>query len=328
MVMHRRRALATTAILVASYAASSRAELAPVALPRVGLLFFGPPPSGADLDPTAGLREGLAALGFSDGTNIRLDFRFAGGRRDVMALQVEELLRLKVKVLVAGGPAPLDAARRTTKSVPIVSIGGSDPVREGWAKTLSRPGGNVTGLTVTFPELAPKQLELLKQAVPGLARVAVLMAPAELNWPGMDADARALGLQLLTLEVQGPEDFDTAFKNATASGAQGLYAIATNTIVANRSRIAELAVVHRLPSISELTLLADAGFLMAYGADLNALGRRAAGYVDKILRGASPGDLPIERPTDFELVINRKTAVLLGVRLPQSVELRANRVIG
>ncbi len=212
--------------------------------------------------------------------------------------------------------------------MPIVSIGGSDPVREGWAKTLSRPGGNVTGLTVTFPELAPKQLELLKQAVPGLARVAVLMAPAELNWPGMDADARALGLQLLTLEVQGPEDFDTAFKNATASGAQGLYAIATNTIVANRSRIAELAVVHRLPSISELTLLADAGFLMAYGADLNALGRRAAGYVDKILRGASPGDLPIERPTDFELVINRKTAVLLGVRLPQSVELRANRVIG
>jgi len=154
-----------------------------------------------------------------------------------------------------------------------------------------------------------------------------MVAPAELNGPGVEAGARALGLELIMLEVKGPEDFERAFKFAASKRAQGLYAIATNTIVANRTRLAELAVSHQLPSICELTLLANAGFLLSYGADLEALGRRAATYVDKILKGDRPGDLAIELPAVFELVVNRKAAAALGLTIPQSVLMRATRVI-
>jgi putative ABC transport system substrate-binding protein len=183
------------------------------------------------------------------------------------------------------------------------------------------------GRAGAFLELASKQLEILKIAVPEMQRVAVMVAPAELNGPGVEAGARALGLELIMLEVKGPEDFERAFKFAASKRAQGLYAIATNTIVANRTRLAELAVSHQLPSICELTLLANAGFLLSYGADLEALGRRAATYVDKILKGDRPGDLAIELPAVFELVVNRKAAAALGLTIPQSVLMRATRVI-
>ena len=304
-----------------------RAQPAGAAMPRIGVLSFGTAPSGAVPDPNTGFRQRLRELGLVDGRNVMIEYRYADGRPDRLAALAAELVQLKVQVIVAGGPAPLQAARHATSTIAIVAIAGQDPVAEGWAQSLARPGGNVTGLTVTFPELGPKKLELLQQAVPGLARVAVLLAPAEAGQLNLEAGARALGLQLQMLEVSAPDDFDATFKRATEARAQGLYAIETNTIVTQRSRLAELALSARLPSVTGFSLLAEAGFLMSYGADLDALGRRAATYVDKILKGARPGDLAIERPTEFELVINRKTADALGITLPNSLLVRANRVI-
>ena len=326
--MNRRRlVISIAAASLAGRAAMLRAQPTSAAMPRIGVLSFGTAPSGASPDPSAGFRQGLRELGYAEGRNLVLEYRYADGRSDRLATLAAELVLLKVDVILAGGPATLQAARKATSSIPIVALGGSDPVGEGWAQSLARPGGNVTGLTVTFPELGPKRLEILGQAVPGLARVAVLLAPAELEGSGLEAGARALGLQVQLLEVSGPDDFEAAFKRATQGRAQGLYAISTNTIVTYRSRLAELSVSYRLPSVSDFPLLADAGFLMSYGADLDALARRAATYVDKILKGARPGDLPIERPTEFELVINLKTARALGITLPHAVLLRANRLI-
>jgi len=332
--MNRRRlVISIAAANLGGGAAMLRAQPISAAMPRIGVLSFGTAPSGANPDPSAGFRQGLRELGYAEGRNLVLEYRYADGRSDRLATLAAELIQLKVDVILAGGPATLQAARNATSAIPIVALGGSDPVGEGWAQSLARPGGNVTGLTVTFPELGPKRLEILSQAVPGLARVVILLAPAELglNGPSMksmeEAGARALGLQAQLLEVSGPGDFEAAFKRAAQGRAQGLYAISTNTIVTYRSRLAELSVSYRLPSVSGFPLLAEAGFLMSYGADLDALGRRAATYVDKILKGARPGDLPIERPTEFELVINLKTARSLGITLPQAVLLRANRVI-
>ena len=299
------------------------------AMPRIGVLSFGTAPAGSNPDPATGFRQGLRELGLVEGRNLVIEYRYADGRPERLAALAAELVQLKVQVILAGGPAPLQAARSATSTIAIVALAGQDPVEEGWAQSLARPGGNVTGLTVTFPELGPKKLELLQQAVPGLARVAVLLAPAELTkgQQTLEAGARTLGLQLQLLEVSAPDDFEAAFKRATHGRAQGLYAIDTNTIVTHRSRLAELALSARLPSVTGFALLAEAGFLMSYGADLDALGRRAATYVDKILKGARPGDLAIERPTEFELVINRKTAGVLGVTLAKSLLLRANKVI-
>jgi putative ABC transport system substrate-binding protein len=320
----RRRWLA---IAAAGTLAASRAW--PTAVPRIGLLSFGSAPSGPSPDPWTGLRDGLRSLGYEAGRNLMLEFRYADGRPERLRADAAELVASKVDLIMAGGPAPLHAARRATSTIPIVAVAGSDPVAEGWARGLDRPGGNVTGLTVTFPELGPKRLEILAQAVPGLARIAALYAPADhVNLGPESAGAHALGLQLQRLEVGVAEDLPAAFERAVRNRAQALYAVSTNTIVTSRTRIAELAVAHGLPSIGDFPLLAQAGLLMSYGADLDALGRRAATYIDKILKGARPGELPIERPTDFELVINRGTARALGRTLPEALLLRADRVIG
>lgn len=327
--MKRRHLLEFGAASLAAHPAMLWAQPAAAAMPRIGVLSFGTAPSGTNPDPATGFRKGLRELGLVEGRNLMIDYRYADGRPDRLAALAAELVQLRVQVILAGGPATLQAARNATSTIAIVAMAGQDPVDEGWAQSLARPGGNVTGLTVTFPELGPKQLELLQHAVPGLARVAVLLAPAEFTKGQqiLDAGARALGLQLQMLEVSGADDFEAAFKRATQGRAQGLYAIDTNTIVTHRFRLAELAVSARLPSVSGFALLAEAGFLMSYGTDINALGRRAATYVDKILKGARPGDLAIERPTEFELVINRKTAGALGIALPRSLLLRADRVI-
>jgi putative ABC transport system substrate-binding protein len=327
MVMNRRFMVSVAIAHLAGRSAVLHAQPTKAAMPRVGMLSFGHPPSGVDPDPMTGFRQGMRALGYVDGRNIVFDDRYADGQTDRLGTLVAELVKLNVDVILAGGPVPLQFARKATSTIPIVAISGSDPVREGWAQTLARPGGNVTGVQVTFLELASKQLEILKSAVPEMERVAVLVAPAELNAPSVEAGARALGLELIMLEVRRPEEFEQAFKLAASRRAQGLYAIATNTIVANRTKLAELAIGYRLPSICELTLLANAGFLLSYGADLEALGRRAATYVDKILRGERPGDLAIELPAVFELVVNRKTATALGMTMPPSVLMRATRVI-
>jgi putative ABC transport system substrate-binding protein len=295
-------------------------------MPRIGVLSFDA--AGTRPDPGNSLRLRLRELGYVEGRNVAFEYRYAEGRPDRLAAHAAELVQLKVELIVAAGPAPLFAAGRVTSTIPIVALGGSDPVREGWAASLSRPGGNVTGMTVTFPELSPKQLEILGLAVPGMNRVAVVRAPAELRTSEpLEAGAHALGLQLQFLDVDGPADFEAAFMRAKRGRAQGLYAIATNTIVTHRSALARLAIEYRLPSISEFPLFAEAGFLLSYGAYIDAAGRRAATYVDKILKGDRPGDLPIERPTEFELVINRTTARSLDITLAQPLLLRANRVI-
>jgi putative ABC transport system substrate-binding protein len=328
MFMNRRIVIVSIAMAhIASGASALRAQPARATMPRIGVLSFRSPPPGVDPDPIAGFRRGMRNLGYVDGRNIVLDYRYADGQPDRLATLVTELVQSKVDVILAGGPVPLQFARKATSTIPIVAISGSDPVREGWAQTLARPGGNVTGVQVTFLALAAKQLEILKTAVPKLERVAVLLAPTELSDPGVEAGARALGLQLIMLEVSGPDDFERAFKHAASSRAQGLYAIATNTIVAHRTKLAELAVNYQLPSISELTLLANAGFLLSYGADLDALGLRAATYVDKVLKGERPSDMAIELPAVFELVINSKTAKALGMSMPLSILMRATRVI-
>jgi putative tryptophan/tyrosine transport system substrate-binding protein len=239
---------------------------------------------------------------------------------------------LDVAVIVAGGPAPLAAARRATATIPIVAVSGADPVAEGWAQSLARPGGNVTGLTVTFPELGGKRLELLREAVPRLARVALLYAPADLPNPqaqlaATDAMARQLGLQLQAVEIGGAGDLEAAFERIRAARSQALLAYATNIVATHRDRLAALAGAARLPSVSDFALLMQAGFLMSYGADLDDLIRRAASYVAKILGGMRPGELAIERPSKFALGINLKTAAAIGLAIPQSLLLRADEVV-
>ncbi|MEO7150229.1 MAG: ABC transporter substrate-binding protein [Burkholderiaceae bacterium] len=328
--MRRRQLSALIAAAgLAGHAAAPRAQPAGVAARRIGVLNFGTGPSGANPDPALeGFRQGLLDLGLIEGRNLVIDYAYAEGRPERLAGLVAELIALKPDVIVALGPGPLQAVRGATNTLAIVAIGGSDPVAEGWARSLARPGGNVTGLTVTFPELAPKYLEFLKQAVPGLTRVAVLFAPAEVKInPILEAGARELGLQMQPLEVSGPDDFEAAFDRASQGRAQGLYAIATNLPVLYRASLAELSLRHRLPSVGQFSLFAQAGFLLSYGADLGALSRRAATYVDKILKGARAGDLPIERPTEFELIVNRKTERALGMTLPPALLLRASRVI-
>ncbi|MBK6863191.1 MAG: ABC transporter substrate-binding protein [Ideonella sp.] len=301
-------------------------------LPRIGSLSFGTAPSGATPDPARGFALGLGELGYVEGQNILIERRFAGGQPDRLPALAAELVQLKVDIIVAGGPGPLQAARKATTTIPIVTIAGSDPVREGWAQSLAHPGGNVTGLTVTFPELASKYLELLKQTLGQVVRVAVLYAPADMPAAPavlleLEAGARRLGLQLQVLPVKGPADIDAAFALARLQQAQAVYAVATNVVVTQREQIAALCASDKLPSISEFAQLARAGLLMTYGADLDDLGRRAIVYVDKILKGARPGDLAIERPTKFQLIVNLKSAKAIGIQLPQSLLLRADEVI-
>ncbi len=300
-------------------------------LPRVGMLYFGNAPPDPSSDPERGPSQGLRDLGYVEGQNILIERRYAEGRADRLEALAAELVRLNPAVIVARGPGPREAARRATRSIPIVAVG-SDPVREGWARSLAHPGGNVTGMTVTFPELGPKRLEILKLALPSLTRVAVLFNPLELSdvqavVQETQAAAQRLGLQAQMIEVRSPQDFEAAMAAARAQHAQALHVVATNTFVSYRVQLARLAIAAGLPSISDFPLLAQAGLLMTYGADLDDLGRRMIVYMDKILKGARPADLPIERPVKLQLSINLGTAKALGIKLPQSLLLRADEVL-
>ena len=297
-------------------------------LPRVGILFLSLPGRAEMAD---GFEKGMRELGYADGRNVIYELRDAGGRPEQLAARAAELVQSKVDVILTGGPGPFLAARKATDSVPIVTVGGSDPVAEGWAQSLARPGANVTGLTVTFPELGPKRLELLKEMMPTVVRVGVLFNPAEVPrqvaMDGLEASARRFGLQLQALEIRGAADFERVLRTARRDGIQAILALETPLILVNRSQIAELAVNERLPWIGEFTFAGVDGLVLAYGADINDLLRRAASHVDRILKGARPGDLPIERPAKFELTVNLKTARILGITVPRSILLRADRVI-
>ncbi len=301
-------------------------------LHRIGVLSAGAPVGAADPDPSRAFRQGLREAGLIEGENLVIEWRHARGDPRLLDTAANDLVRLRVEVLLAGGPAALNAARRATQDIPIVGISGSDPVREGWARRLAQPGGNTTGFTVTFPELASKWLELLRVALPGIARVAVVLTPKEVPNPAGELDrlrvaAASLDMTLRVVEVSEAGDVGAALQSVHGGRAQAALLLATNTILSNRSQLADKAIGHSLPTISDFPLMAQAGIMMAYGADLDDLSRRAAGVVYKILKGARPGDLPIERPQKLSLVLNQRTVRALGLTMPKAFLLRVDEVI-
>ena len=280
------------------------------------------------------IRLALRELGYIEGQNIATEYRYAEGNPDRFPELAAELVRLKVDIIVAaGGRRLVPAAKNATKTIPIIMVGtGLDPVEAGFVESLARPGGNVTGLTLLTAELGGKRLELLKEAVPKVARVAALYDPAA---PGsvlymkevLLVAARALGLTLQPWEVRSAEDFDRVFAAMGKQRPDGLYLPSGNLMNLNQKRIVGFALKSRLPSMCATREFVDAGGLMSYGADLATSYRRVAYYVDRILKGAKPADLPVEQPTKFELVINLKTAKQIGVTIPPNVLARADRVI-
>jgi putative ABC transport system substrate-binding protein len=279
------------------------------------------------------IRLALRELGYIEGQNIIIEYRYAEGKRDRYPDLAAELVRLKVDiVVVAGGLIPIQAAKNATTTIPIVMTGvGADPVKLGLVESLARPGGNVTGITNLETNLGGKRLELLKDAVPKLARVAVLYDPAVPAARQVKDDlpvaARALGLTIQPWEIRAAEDFERVFAALNKERAAGLYASSGLVITSYGKRIANFALKSRLPSMYSDREAVDAGGLMYYGANLADSYRRVAYYVDRILKGAKPADLPVEQPTKFELVINLKTAKQIGVTVPQSLLYRADRVI-
>jgi len=276
-------------------------------------------------------REGLRELGYVEGENIALERRSAEGRFDRLPDLAAEFLRLDVDVLVTGGTPATQAAHRATTTIPVVMVGVADPVRSGFVASLARPGGNITGLTSITPELARKRLQLLSEVVPGVSRVVILSNPATPYAAQVvretEIAARMLGVQLQSVEAQTPDEVERAFRAARRARVGALITVEDPFTLSHRARIVVLAAESRLPAIYGFREFVDAGGLISYAANLPDMYRRAAVYVDKILKGAKPADLPVEQPTKFELVINLKTAKALGLTIPQSVLVRADEVI-
>ena len=277
------------------------------------------------------IRQSFRELGYVEGQSVLFEDRFAEGQSVRLPALAAELARLNVDVIVAASPPAIQAAKDATRTIPIVMITGGDPVRSGFVVGLARPGGNITGVMFLTSELAGKQMELLKQVVPSLRNVAILWDPA---MPTTTADltdmrnaARSLGLRLQIVEAHSATDYAGAFAAMAKERAAALVVIGSPTFLADQRRIADLAAKHRLPAMYSFKEHSEIGGLMSYGASQADVVRRAARYVDKILKGARPADLPIEQPTKFELVINLKTAKALGLTIPQSLLLRADRVI-
>ncbi len=297
---------------------------------RLGLLGTVPPTDPGTLRIWDGFLEGLRQLGYVEGQNIVIERRFSEGRYERLPALAAELVRLKVDVIVAAA-ITADEAKRATSTIPIVMTNHGDPVGSGLVASLARPGGNVTGLSGQSPDLVGKQLQLLKEAVPRLSRVAVLSNPTHPGHPTSLREAgvaaRSLKVRLQILEARVPTEFAGAFSAATKESAGALLVLGDPMFFGERTRIVELAAESPLPLMGIQAEYAEAGGLLAYGIDQRDSFRRAATYVDKILKGAKPGDLPVEQPTKFELVINLKTAKALGLTIPQSLLLRADEVI-
>jgi putative tryptophan/tyrosine transport system substrate-binding protein len=298
---------------------------------RIGRLEQGSAPSRAATGTDGNFRQGLRELGYVEGQNVLIEYRYAEGKAERLADLAAELVSLKVDVIVAGGTlAPL-AAKHATSTIPIVLAACGDPVGTGLVASLAKPGGNVTGLSNRSADLTAKNLQLLKEVVPAVSRVAVLWNAGNpisaLVMRETEAAARVLGLQIQSLEVHGPDDFESVLPAAISGGVGALFVVDDPLIYVRATRITEFATRSRLPTTSYHKGFVQAGGLMAYGADLADNYRRAAILVDKILKGAKAGDLPVEQPTKFLLVINMKTAKVLGLTIPQSVLLRADEVI-
>ena len=279
-------------------------------------------------------RQGLRERGYVEGQNIVIEYRAADGKIERFPGLATELIRLKVDLIVAGNTPAARAVQQATTTIPLVVAAMGDPVGDGLVASLARPGGNITGSTFLGPELVPKRLEMLKAALPTVSRVAALWHPGAYSGRTMrdmlketEAAARTLGVQLQLVEVRGPDEFDHAFSTMTRERAGALIVFPSPMLFGERRRIVDLAAKHRLPSMAVAREFVELGGLIAYGASINDLFRRAATYVDKILKGVKPADLPVEQPTKFELVINLKTAKALELTIPQSLLLRADEVI-
>jgi putative ABC transport system substrate-binding protein len=279
-----------------------------------------------------GFREGLMEQGYVEGRNIRVEYRLAHGRFDRLPELAAELVRLEIDVIVTVVTAASLAAKAATPTIPIVMAGVADPVGVGLVASLARPGGNVTGTSAMSAEIVGKQFELLKEADPGLARAAVLWNPANPAFQALqlresEAAGRRSGVQLVRFEASGPGDFEAAFAAMRRDGLRALHVLPDALFVLHREALADFVSKHRLAAVSGFREFAEAGGLMAYAPSYLDASKRTAAYVDKILKGARPADLPVEQPTKFELVVNLKTAKALGITVPQSILLRADEVI-
>ena len=276
-------------------------------------------------------RQGLRELGYEEGKNIVIEWRFGDGKLDSLPTLATELVGLKVAVIVTGGGGPTRAAKETTSTIPIVMAQDNDPVANGVVASLARPGGNITGLSNFAPELSSKRLEILREVIPKLSRVAVLGSSTSPSKPlvmrELEHAAKVLGVKLQDLDILEAKDVETAFRAAAEGRADGVTTFASAMVVSQRAQIVELAAKNRLPGIYHNSQFAEAGGLMFYGVNVLDLDRRAAAYVDKILKGAKPADMPVEQPTKFDLMINLKTASQIGVTIPPNVLARADRVI-
>ena len=276
-------------------------------------------------------RDGLRERGYVEGKNLTIEYRWAEGSIEGRPELAAELVRLQVEAILAFGTPAVTAAKQATATIPIVMVGVGDPVGSGLVPSLARPGGNITGVSNIAAELTAKLVELLPQAVPGIKRVAILRNPAnaiatrQMNYA--ETAARALGLQLQAFDVRSPADFENSYADMAKASAAGLVVLGDPMFAGNPRRIAELAIKSRIPSIQNNRIYPEAGGLMSYGPVLDDLWRLAASYVDKVLKGEKPADLPVEQPTKFELVINLKTAKAIGITIPQSLLARADKLI-
>ena len=291
---------------------------------RLGVLLF------SSTDPNvAALRQGLADLGHTESRNITIEYRDAGGKPERLPNLAVQLVAAKPDVILALGGDVAPFVRAATSTIPIVMVVSNDPVAAGLIASIARPGGNITGLTFVSSDLASKRLQLLKDMAPRVSRVGVLWNPDHVDpeYRETQKAAQALGMRIQSLEVRNAGDFDTAWQSASATHVEAVIAVSSRLMTLNRQRIIESSQERRLLLASGWGPWAKEGALFSYGPDLNAITRRAAYYVDRILKGAKPADLPVEQPTKFELVINLKTAKALGLTIPQSLLARADEVI-
>jgi ABC-type uncharacterized transport system substrate-binding protein len=300
----------------------------PTKVPRIAFLLGTSP--GPD-PRVEGFRQGLRELGYVEGKNIAIEWRYAEGIEDLVPKLAAELVQLNVEIIVTDGTNVTRAARNATKTIPIVMASDADPVGNGFVASLARPGGNVTGLVNLIAGLSGKRLELLKEAIPGISRIGIVWNPENPSsvsgFKETQEAAQALAMQLQSLEVRGVDDFVGAFQAASKGRARALTVVSDSLMFSNRRRLLDLAAKHRLPTMHTQSLWVEAGALLSYGTHFPDLWRRATVYVDKILKGAKPADLPVEQPMKFEFVINLKTAKQIGVTIPQSVLYRADKVI-
>ena len=326
----RRKLLIGLCLVTLSSAFATRAQQPKVS--RIGILSARSRSTPANPEPYFGaFVQGMRELGYVEGKNLAIEWRYADGKHERLPGLAAELVRMKVEVIVSHATPGTEALQRATNTIPIVMTSFSDPVGGGFAKSLARPGGNITGLSIMTVDLSTKQLELLKIMLPALSRVALVMDPGMSFHPAVlrsvQAAAQTMGIQVVPVQTGNPQEIERVFEKMAREGVNAAILAASSLYTQQRRQIAELEVKHRVPTINPARENVEAGSLMSYGTNIADSYRRAATYVDKILKGARPGDLPIEQPTTFHLAINAKTAKVLGLRIPPELRLRADEVI-